>query len=97
LLRTTGLSRSRDTKIFHREAGPLDAPVLLLLHGFPTNSHMFRDLIPRLANRYHVIAPDHLGFGYSAIPAADSFEYSFSALASLTIAFRCNSIWCGPT
>jgi pimeloyl-ACP methyl ester carboxylesterase len=48
---------------------------------------MFRDLIPRLANKYHVIAPDHLGFGYSAIPPADSFEYSFAALASLTIAF----------
>jgi pimeloyl-ACP methyl ester carboxylesterase len=74
-------------EIFYREAGPLDGPVLLLLHGFPTSSHMFRDLIPRLANKYHVIAPDHLGFGYSAIPPADSFEYSFAALASLTIAF----------
>jgi pimeloyl-ACP methyl ester carboxylesterase len=74
-------------EIFYREDGPLDAPVLLLLHGFPTSSHMFRDLIPRLANKYHVIAPDHLGFGYSAMPPADSFEYSFAALASLTIAF----------
>src|SRR4051794_6742007 len=73
--------------IFYREAGPLDAPVLLLLHGFPTSSHMFRDLIPRLARKYRVVAPDHLGFGYSAMPPADSFEYSFAALASLTIAF----------
>ncbi|QNE19091.1 alpha/beta hydrolase [Kribbella qitaiheensis] len=74
-------------EIFYREAGPADAPVLLLLHGFPTSSHMFRDLIPKLADKYHLIAPDHLGFGYSAMPAADEFEYSFAALAELTTAF----------
>lgn len=74
-------------QLFYREAGPADAPVLLLLHGFPTSSHMFRDLIPLLADRYHVIAPDHLGFGYSAMPQADEFEYSFAALAALTTAF----------
>ena len=74
-------------EIFYREAGPADAPVLLLLHGFPTSSHMFRDLIPKLADKYHLIAPDHLGFGYSAMPAADSFEYSFANLANLTTAF----------
>jgi pimeloyl-ACP methyl ester carboxylesterase len=74
-------------EIFYREAGPADAPVLLLLHGFPTSSHMFRDLIPKLADKYHLIAPDHLGFGYSDMPAADEFEYSFEALAELTAAF----------
>ncbi|MEV8374386.1 alpha/beta hydrolase [Kribbella sp. NPDC056861] len=71
-------------QLFYREAGPADAPVLLLLHGFPASSHMFRDLIPLLEDRYHLIAPDHLGFGYSAMPSADSFEYSFAALAALT-------------
>lgn len=74
-------------QLFYREAGPADAPVLLLLHGFPASSHMFRDLIPLLEDRYHLIAPDHLGFGYSAMPSADSFEYSFAALARLTTAF----------
>ncbi|MDX6263375.1 MAG: hypothetical protein QOH84_5063 [Kribbellaceae bacterium] len=74
-------------ELFYREAGPADAPVLLLLHGFPASSHMFRDLIPKLEDRYHLIAPDHLGFGYSPMPSADSFEYSFAALAALTTAF----------
>ena len=54
--------------VFYREAGPKDAPVVLLLHGFPTSSHMFRNLIPALADRYHVIAPDYPGFGESARP-----------------------------
>ncbi|GAA0952262.1 alpha/beta hydrolase [Kribbella koreensis] len=74
-------------EIFYREAGPADAPVLLLLHGFPASSHMFRDLIPLLEDRYHLIAPDHLGFGYSAMPSAAEFEYSFAKLAGLTTAF----------
>ncbi|WP_112249074.1 alpha/beta fold hydrolase [Kribbella monticola] len=74
-------------EIFYREAGPAEAPVLLLLHGFPTSSHMFRDLIPKLADKYHLIAPDHLGFGYSAMPPADAFDYSFAALAEITTAF----------
>ncbi|WP_013627845.1 alpha/beta fold hydrolase [Rubinisphaera brasiliensis] len=69
--------------IFYREAGPKDAPTLLLLHGFPTSSHMFRDLIPALADRYHVVAPDFPGFGYSDAPPADQFEYSFDHLARL--------------
>ncbi|MFD7613843.1 alpha/beta fold hydrolase [Streptomyces sp. NPDC059828] len=73
--------------IFYREAGPADAPVLLLLHGFPTSSHMFRELIPLLADRYRVIAPDHLGFGRSATPPADAFGYTFERLASLTDEF----------
>ncbi|WP_028926222.1 alpha/beta fold hydrolase [Pseudonocardia acaciae] len=70
--------------VFYREAGPVGAPVVLLLHGFPTSSHMFRELIPRLADRYHVIAPDHLGFGYSDAPPVGEFDYSFDALADVT-------------
>jgi pimeloyl-ACP methyl ester carboxylesterase len=67
--------------IFYREAGPKDAPVLLLLHGFPTASHMFRDLIPLLAGKYRVIAPDLPGFGQSDMPPRDKFKYTFDALA----------------
>lgn len=74
----------RGHEIFYREAGAPDAPALLLLHGFPTSSHMFRDLIPLLAGRYRVIAPDHLGFGRSAAPSAGEFPYSFDELATLT-------------
>ena len=68
-------------KIFYREAGRADAPALLLLHGFPTSSHMFRDLMPLLADRYRVVAPDLPGFGFSDAPDADSFTYSFENLA----------------
>lgn len=71
-------------QLFYREAGSADAPVLLLLHGYPTSSFMFRDLIPRLADRYHVIAPDHLGFGFSAAPPVAEFDYTFDALTDLT-------------
>lgn len=71
-------------RLFYREAGPAGAPVVVLLHGFPASSFMFRHLIPLLANRYHVIAPDHLGFGLSDAPAADDFGYTFDALADLT-------------
>ncbi|MFI5781483.1 alpha/beta fold hydrolase [Nocardia sp. NPDC051570] len=71
-------------RIFYREAGPADAPTIVLLHGFPTSSFMFRNLIPALGDRYHVIAPDHLGFGYSDAPAADEFDYTFGALTALT-------------
>ncbi|KQZ56485.1 hypothetical protein ASD53_13150 [Lysobacter sp. Root559] len=70
-------------EIFYREAGPRDAPVLLLLHGFPTSSQMYRDLIPRLADRYRVIAPDYPGFGRSAMPAPAQFDYSFDHYAVL--------------
>jgi len=73
-----------DHRLFYREAGSQDAPTLVLLHGFPTSSFMFRDLIPRLADRYHVIAPDHLGFGLSDAPAVDEFDYTFDALTDLT-------------
>ncbi|MCX4819568.1 alpha/beta hydrolase [Streptomyces sp. NBC_01142] len=77
----------RGHEIFYREAGAPDAPVILLLHGFPTSSHMFRDLIPRLAGHYRVIAPDHLGFGHSAAPSAANFPYTFAELAVLTAEF----------
>lgn len=68
-------------RIFFREAGPADAPKLLLLHGFPTSSHMFRDLIPLLADRYHLVAPDLPGFGQSDLPARDVFAYTFENIA----------------
>ncbi|XVV15032.1 alpha/beta fold hydrolase [Actinoplanes sp. CA-131856] len=71
-------------QLFYREAGPEDAPVVVLLHGFPTSSFMFRNLIPALADRYHVIAPDHLGFGLSDAPPAEEFDYTFEALTDLT-------------
>jgi pimeloyl-ACP methyl ester carboxylesterase len=69
--------------IFYREAGPADAPVVLLLHGFPTSSHMFRNLIPALADRYHVIAPDYPGFGQSDMPDRATFAYTFDRFAEL--------------
>ncbi|MGI9516067.1 MAG: alpha/beta fold hydrolase [Pirellulaceae bacterium] len=69
--------------IFYREAGPKDAPVILLLHGFPTSSHMFRNLIPALADRYHVIAPDYPGYGNSSMPSVDEFEYTFDHMADI--------------
>ena len=68
-------------KIFYREAGRADAPALLLLHGFPSASHMFRDLIPRLADRFHLVAPDLPGFGQSDMPSRDNFKYTFDNLA----------------
>jgi pimeloyl-ACP methyl ester carboxylesterase len=70
-------------QIFYREAGPADAPVVLLLHGFPSSSHMYRDLIPKLAAKYRVIAPDYPGFGYSSAPPLSSFPYTFAAVAEL--------------
>jgi pimeloyl-ACP methyl ester carboxylesterase len=73
--------------VFWREAGPVDAPVLLLLHGYPTSSHMFRHLIPALAGRYRVIAPDHIGFGRSSAPPVDDFDYTFARLAEITGSF----------
>ena len=70
--------------VFYREAGPADAPVIVLLHGFPTSSFMFRNLIPELADQYRVIAPDFLGFGYSDAPPVEEFDYTFDALADHT-------------
>ncbi|MFD4597110.1 alpha/beta fold hydrolase [Streptomyces sp. NPDC058464] len=71
-------------EVFYREAGDPQAPVVVLLHGFPTSSHMFRGLLPALADRYHVIAPDHIGFGQSAMPSPRDFPYTFDALADVT-------------
>lgn len=73
----------RGYRLFYREAGSAGQPVVLLLHGFPSSSFMFRNLIPQLEG-YHVIAPDHLGFGFSDAPAVEDFDYSFDALADLT-------------
>jgi pimeloyl-ACP methyl ester carboxylesterase len=70
-------------KIFYREAGPKDGPTVLLLHGFPTSSHMFRNLIPYLADRYRVIAPDYPGYGQSDAPDFKSFPYTFKKFGEL--------------
>jgi pimeloyl-ACP methyl ester carboxylesterase len=69
--------------LFYREAGPAEAPVLLLLHGFPTSSHMFRQLMPLLADRYRVLAPDLPGFGFTTSPPATTFAYTFDHLANV--------------
>jgi pimeloyl-ACP methyl ester carboxylesterase len=74
-------------EIFYRESGSKDAPTVLLLHGFPTSSHMFRNLIPKLAEKYHVIAPDYPGFGRSSMPQVGEFEYSFDNLARVIFEF----------
>jgi pimeloyl-ACP methyl ester carboxylesterase len=71
-------------QIFYREAGAIGAPPLLLLHGFPASSFMFRHLIPQLEDRYRVVAPDLLGFGFSGSPPVNEFDYTFGALAELT-------------
>jgi len=73
--------------VFYREAGQPDAPVILLLHGFPTSSHMFRDLIPHLAGKYRVVAPDLAGFGFTTVPPARNYRYTFDQLAETTRAF----------
>src|SRR5580692_3367774 len=72
----------RGLKVFYREAGSKTSPTIVLLHGFPSSSHMFRDLIPQLASTFHVIAPDYVGFGYSDAPDAGKFGYTFDNLAS---------------
>src|SRR5699024_3209088 len=72
------------TNIFYREAGTPGTPKLLLLHGFPTSGHMFRDLIPKLADRYHLIAPDLPGFGRSDLPKANRFESLAESMAGFT-------------
>lgn len=73
--------------LFYREAGPTDAPTILLLHGYPTSSHMFRNLIPMLSKSYHVIAPDLPGFGFSDAPDPDQFNYTFDNLANTMQSF----------
>lgn len=76
-----------DLDIFYREAGPKEAPTVLLLHGFPTSSQMFRSLIPALADRYHVVAPDYPGYGHSSMPSRDQFIYTFDNLSQVIEGF----------
>lgn len=73
--------------IFYREAGDPSSPTLLLLHGFPTSSNMFRHVIPQLANKFHVVAPDYPGYGFSSMPDTGAFSYTFDNLAGLMTAF----------
>jgi pimeloyl-ACP methyl ester carboxylesterase len=73
--------------IFYREAGSRDNPTILLLHGFPTSSHMFRNLIPALADRFHLVAPDYPGYGNSSMPTVDEFDYTFDRLAEIVDKF----------
>ena len=73
--------------VFYREAGPVDAPVVVLLHGFPTSSFQYRELIPRLADKYRVIAPDLPGFGFTEVPKSRQYKYTFDALAKTILAF----------
>ncbi len=79
--------RADGVTVFYREAGPESAPVVLLLHGFPTSSLMYRELMPRLADRYRVIAPDLPGFGFTEVPAGREYKYSFDSLAKTMVAF----------
>src|ERR1700748_3977863 len=72
-----------DVEIFYREAGPKDAPVILLLHGDPTSSHMFRNLIPRLSDRFRLVAPDYPGYGLSQQPPIANFSYTFDNYATI--------------
>ena len=74
-------------EVFYREAGDPSRPTLVLLHGFPASSFMFRELIGALADRFHLVAPDHVGFGRSAMPAVDEFEYTFERLSEITLGF----------
>ena len=74
-------------EIFYREAGPRDGPTVLLLHGFPSSSHMFRNLIPMLADKYHLVAPDFPGYGESSAPSVNDFDYSFERFATVTEKF----------
>ena len=80
----------RGLKMFYREAGSKESPTIVLLHGFPSSSHMFRDLIPQLTAKYHIIAPDYIGFGYSDAPGVSEFEYTFDNLAGYVEDFLFN-------
>jgi pimeloyl-ACP methyl ester carboxylesterase len=84
---TYNVVKVKGLDIFYREAGPKDAPTILLLHGFPTSSQMFRNLIPALADRFHLIAPDYPGFGNSSMPSVKEFDYTFDNLAAVIDAF----------
>ena len=80
---TYGTLESGGLNLFYREAGPKEAPTILLLHGFPSSSHMFRDLMPLLADDFHLVAPDYPGFGYSSAPPVTEFAYTFDGLADV--------------
>lgn len=82
----------RGSRMFYREAGSRKSPTIVLLHGFPSSSHMFRDLIPHLADKFHVVAPDYIGFGYSDAPNVDEFEYTFDNLADYVEDFLFNTL-----
>ena len=84
---TTNFISADGLKIFYREAGAKDAPVILLLHGFPSSSHQYRTLIPLLSHKYRVIAPDFPGFGFTEVPAERGYSYTFDALARTIFAF----------
>jgi pimeloyl-ACP methyl ester carboxylesterase len=87
-----GFQQVGEVDVFYREAGPQDAPTILLLHGFPTASHMFRDLIPLLADRFRLIAPDLPGFGQTKAPPRGTFDYTFERLADVIEAFT-EAMW----
>lgn len=82
----------RGLEMFYREAGAKTSQTIVLLHGFPSSSHMFRDLIPELAGKFHVIAPDYIGFGYSEAPGVSEFEYTFDNLAAYVEDFLFNAL-----
>ncbi len=86
-LTSTQYVQADGVKVFYREAGPKDAPVLLLLHGFPASSFQYRELIPLLADKYRVIAPDMPGFGFTDVPHERAYKYTFDALATTMLAF----------
>jgi pimeloyl-ACP methyl ester carboxylesterase len=86
-LTTIHRTEADGVNVFYREAGPADAPVVLLLHGFPTSSFQYRELIPRLADKYRVIAPDLPGFGFTEVPEKRKYKYTFDALAETMLAF----------
>jgi pimeloyl-ACP methyl ester carboxylesterase len=88
--------------IFYREAGPKDAPAILLLHAYPSSSFMFRNLIPLLMDKYHVVAPDFPGYGQSSAPPADKYAYTFGEFSEVagklaeTLGLNAYAIYCGP-
>ena len=79
-------------KVFYREAGDPSSPTIVLLHGLPTSSQMFRELIPALADQFHLIAPDYIGFGHSDAPSSKDFEYTFDNLAAHVRGLSINSV-----
>lgn len=89
-MQTFQYANVRGLKMFYREAGDKESPTIVLLHGFPSSSHMFRDLIPQLAHKFRVIAPDYIGFGFSDAPGVNEFEYTFDNLANYVEDFLFN-------